>query len=99
MNGVRQMSYGWLNKYGSDIVNGFIKLGLQGIGEPQLASMLKAGEIDLYLMGALKQRGDKWLIRGFELIHAGEVETLEGDGGLPDIVTEQKVNSAGFNIP
>jgi hypothetical protein len=52
-----------------------------------------------HLMGALKLRGDSWLIRGLSCCMLVKCETIEGAGGLKEITTETKVNSAGFKVP
>ena len=100
MSGVRQMSYGWLDKYGSDIVDGLIKLGLSGIGHPELQRMLDAGEVDLYLLSGLKSNSNKWYLRGFRLIHVGhdDVRRSDDNHGDPDIVKESKVDSTGLPL-
>ena len=99
VNGFRQMSFGWIDKFASDVVGGLLELGVSGLGVEQFKHLLRAGEVDLYMMGALKESGDKWRIRGFEVVHAGLTEAVGGAGGLPEIVSERRVNSKGETIP
>jgi len=99
MSGFRQMSWGWIDKYGSDVVNGFIKLGVKKMNIPLFEKMLDRGEIELYLLGALQQKGGKkWLIRGFRLLHVSTDEIESASHGLPEIVEERTVNRAGKQI-
>jgi hypothetical protein len=87
VNGVRQMSYAWLDRYASQILNGFIELGLRGIGADEVERMLERGEIDLYLLGAMKA-GGQWKIRGFRLLHVNLDEVETALGGFPEITRE-----------
>jgi RHS repeat-associated protein len=100
MGGVRQMSSGWLNRYSEDIVKGLAEMGLKGIGVPELKYLLEVGQIDVYLLTGLKKNNNKWLIRGFRLLHVGDIETLGDDdaNGIPEIVKESKVNYRGEEI-
>jgi hypothetical protein len=55
------------------------------------------GEIDLYLLGALKER-NRWTIRGFRLFHLGETEVWGDSDGLPEICNERTVDSLGKSV-
>jgi hypothetical protein len=54
---------------------------------------LDRGQLELYLLGAHKVNRNKRKIRGYGLLHAGENETLGGDGGMPEIVNEREVDA------
>lgn len=93
MNGMRQMSARWLDGYGSDILNGVIRLGLQGVGdENELKRFMKEFKVEAYLLGAMKEWTD-WRIRGFRLMALGDDEVLPdaSAGGFPEITNEHIV--------
>lgn len=64
-NRIRQMSYSWIDKYATEVVEGIIQLGISGIGSKQLEILLDRGEVDLYLLGALKDK-NTWSLKGVQ---------------------------------
>lgn len=88
LNTFRQMSYSWIGKYASQVVDGIADLAIDGIGLSEFKTLIERGEIDLYLLGGLKS-GNTWKIRGFRLLHAelGDVD-LPGDG--PAELTQER---------
>jgi RHS repeat-associated protein len=90
INAERQMSAGWLDRYASQVLEGMIDLGLQGLGDvDELKRYIKQGQVEAYLLGGLKEWMD-WRIRGFRLMHLGNDEVLPdiSEGGFPEITDE-----------
>lgn len=84
----RQMSYSWIDKYASQVVDGIADLAIDGIGLSEFKTLLERGEVDLYLLAGLKS-GNTWKICGFRLLHAdlGDVD-LPGNG--PAELTQER---------
>ena len=99
MSGYRQMSYGWIDYYAKDIVQGFLKMGLEGLGLAEFEDVLNSGEIEYYLMAARKHSRQRWSLKGYRLVHAGQVETLGESGGYKEIIEGVTVNHEGTKVP
>ena len=92
LNSVRQMSSQWLDNYASDILNGVISLGLNGISDDaELRRYISRGQIELYLLGGLRE-WTNWRIRGFRLLHLGANDVMQDEGGFPEITNEHIVH-------
>jgi RHS repeat-associated protein len=92
LNQYRQMSYGWIDKYASQVVDGLKDLGISGIGAKEFERLLDRGEIDLYLLGAFKN-GKTWKLRGFRLLHVNMDDAEIADFGDPKITQEHEVDA------
>ena len=86
------MSSQWLDNYASDILNGVISLGLNGISDDaELRRYISRGQIELYLLGGLRE-WTNWRIRGFRLLHLGANDVMQDEGGFPEITNEHIVH-------
>ena len=65
---------------------------MHGLGQSELKIYIKKGQVEAYLLGALKE-WRSWRIRGFRLIHLGDEEIIPDitEGGFPEITDEHVI--------